>query len=101
MPTITVKRKPGGYTDRARKYKFVVDHQEVGRVGAGETASVEVAPGPHEVMMKMDLNQSPPLTVDVADGRDANLHCAPNANALTGFYYGTLGRKKYIALRQV
>jgi hypothetical protein len=101
MPRITVERKPGGYTDRVRKYKVLVDGDEIGRVGAGEATSAEVSPGTHEVVLTLDWGRSPPVTVELREGQEeAKLFCEPNANPITGLYYITLGRKKYIRLHQ-
>jgi hypothetical protein len=86
--------------DRARKYKVMVDGQEVGRVGNGESESFEVAPGHHEVHMAIDWTRSPSVELDVPPTGDAHLTCAANANPFTALWYITGGRKKYVTLEE-
>jgi hypothetical protein len=86
--------------DRARKYKVMVDGAEVGRVGNGESAAFEVAPGPHEVHMAIDWTRSPSVDLDVPATGDVHLTCAANANPFTALWYITGGRKKYVTLQE-
>jgi hypothetical protein len=96
--TISVTRQAGGYTDRARAYKVLVDGEEKATVKHGQTADVEVAPGQHELQMKVDWATSPPLRVELADGARAQFACAPNANPLTAWFYAFFKRSAYIRL---
>ncbi len=100
MSTISLARRPGGWVDRARKYKVLVDGKQVGTIGQGQRQSFDVPQGPHEVTLKIDWAQSPPLRLDLAEDEAADLFCAPKANVLTVFYFASLGRKKYIELRR-
>jgi hypothetical protein len=99
--TISVERQAGGYTDRARAYKVLVDGDEKATVKHGQTAEVEVAPGEHELQMKVDWATSPPLRVELADGDHARFACAPNANPLTAWFYAFFKRSVYIRLEPV
>jgi len=99
MANIYITRRAGGWVDRARKYKVLVDGEERAEIGAGDSKSIDVPPGSHEVSMKIDWARSETVTVDVADGKDAKLYCEPNANPLSVVYYVSFGRKKYIGLR--
>lgn len=96
--TIHVERRAGGYTDRARAYTVLVDGAESGKIKHGESVDVPVSPGTHEVQMKIDWARSPALQVEVADGEQVRLSCAPNANPLTILWYTTIGRDRYIDL---
>ncbi len=95
---IHVDRQAGGYTDRARAYKVLVDGEERGKVKHGEGVEIEVAPGDHQVQMKVDWATSQPLSVTLAEGERAEFVCAPNANPLTAIFYATFKRSNYIRL---
>ena len=97
---IEVERRAGGYTDRARAYKVLVDGNEVARVKAGETQAVDVPPGPHQVQMAIDWARSPAFDVQLAEGETARFFCHPNANAFTALFYSLFARKRYIALER-
>ncbi len=96
--TIRVEREAGGYTDRLRAYTVLVDGAEVGKVKRGESVETPVAAGAHLVQMKVDWTRSIPVKVEVADGEQARLSCAPNANPLTILWNITFGRHRYIDL---
>ncbi len=95
--TIELERTKA-WTDKLRAYKVTVDGAEVGTIKQGTTESFTVAPGAHEVQLKIDWALSPPLTVDVPAGATVALTCRPRANVLTILWYSTLGRKHYLRL---
>jgi len=97
---IAVTRREGGYVDRARAYKVLVDGTEVGRVKAGESVSVDVVPGTHQVQMAIDWARSPAFEVHLTEGGSAQFFCRPNANPLTVLWFITLARKRYVALER-
>jgi hypothetical protein len=97
MPAaIHVDRQAGGYTDRARAYKVLVDGEERGTVKQGEGVEIEVEPGSHEVQMRIDWAGSRTLEVDLTEGERAEFVCAPNANPLTAIFYAFFKRSDYI-----
>ena len=98
--TIHVERRAGGYVDRGRAYTVLVDGAESGKVKHGEGVDVAVSPGTHEVQMKIDWTRSLPISVEVADGEQVRLSCAPNANPLTVLWYISVGRSRYIDLQR-
>src|SRR4051794_10308248 len=101
MPArIEISRKAGGYTDRARAYKVMVDGAEVGSLKQGESQSVEVAPGAHEVHIAIDWARSPSVELQLAEGESASLACRPNANPFTVLWFTTFARKRYVALER-
>jgi plastocyanin len=100
VATITVERKAGVFTHSLRKYKVLVDGQEVGRVGDGETLSTDVRPGAHEVQLKLDWGPPPSVSVNVSGDEEVRLFCEPAANAFIDLYYSMFARKRYIKLRQ-
>ena len=98
MASIEVRRKPGGWVDRARKYKVLVDGEEVGRVGAGEKVIAQVAAGEHEVWLKVDWCRSKSQVATLGDGDAVAYDCRPNANPLTVLWFISFGMGNYIAL---
>ncbi len=99
MASIEIQRRDVGYVDRLRAYKVLIDDEHRGTIGRGQTLTLDVAPGRHTVMLKIDWARSQKLNVDVGDGETARLRCAPAANPLTGLWYSTIGRGRYIRLR--
>jgi len=97
---IHVDRQAGGYTDRARAYKVLVDGEKRGAVKQGEGVEIEVDPGPHRVQMKVDWAGSPTLEVNLAEGERAEFVCAPNASPLTAVFYAFFRRSDYIRLER-
>lgn len=82
-PTITVTREAGGYRDRMRAYKILIDKTVVGAIKPGESLTVPVASGSHTVQMKVDWCTSPTLTINAAAEANAVLTCAPAGSAIT------------------
>lgn len=97
---IHVDRQAGGYTDRARAYKVLVDGEERGAVKQGAGVEIEVDPGPRQVQMKVDWARSPALELDLAEGERAEFACAPNASPLTAVFYAFFRRSDYIRLER-
>jgi hypothetical protein len=75
MAKVTVQRKGGLSGDPIRKYKVLIDGQEVGKVGRGESVSAEVQPGPHEVQLKLGSGRSPVMSVEASGEEEVRLHC--------------------------
>ena len=78
----------------------MVDGEEVGTIRQGARENLEISPGRHEVMLKIDWAQSQPLQLELAQSGRVELFCKPNANPITALYWITLGRKNYIGLRR-
>jgi hypothetical protein len=69
-------------TDALRAYKVIVDGETVGKVRRAKSLSVDVAPGPHEVWMKIDWTKSAPVELELQPGEKVTLICSPNRSAL-------------------
>jgi hypothetical protein len=100
VPTVTLVRRAGGWVDRARKYKVLIDGDQVGEIAPGARERFEVLPGTHDVMLKIDWARSQPLRLELAENDEAELFCEPKANLINAPYFATFGRKKYIELRR-
>lgn len=95
---LTVRRPDGGWTDRLRSYDIVVDGVVAGRVKRGQSTTLELSPGPHEIRGELDWAGSPSVHLDVTAGQDVSLVLRANANPLLGPYWATVGRNRYLAL---
>jgi hypothetical protein len=65
IATLTVAREAGSWTSRLRPYEIVVDDVARGRVAAGKSLSLAVAPGRHRVR--------------AASGPEIEVHLGPGA----------------------
>ena len=74
---IEVLRPRGGWRDRLRRYRIQVDGAEVGRLGRGGRIVVPVAPGRHEVRVRIDWAGSRPLTADLVSREVATFEATP------------------------
>ena len=99
MAEIKVHRRSGGYQDRLRAYRVMLDGKKVGSVVHGEVLAVSTTPGHHELYVALDWCRSKRLGVDLAENDVVDLACWPNANPITAIFYGTIGRSRYIGLQ--
>jgi hypothetical protein len=72
IATLTVVRPPGSLTDRLRPYEIVVDDKPRGRVPAGKSLSLALAPGRHRVR----ANQGAEVEIHLGPGAEVRLHLA-------------------------
>lgn len=70
-----------GWIDWLRAYKIVVDGRVVGKVGNGDSAEFDVAPGRHTIQLRIDWCGSPTLEFHAAEGRRVKFM----ARSLSGF----------------
>lgn len=101
MASLEVRRAPGGVTDHLRGYEVVVDGVTIGRLHPGESDVFELAPGPHELFMKIDWARSEKVDLELAAGKTATFRCEPRANVLTALYWASIGCRRYIRLVRV
>ena len=101
MASIEVQRELGGLTDHLRSYKVVLDGEIVGHLRPGESSAFDVAPGPHELFLKIDWGRSEKVNVDLTAGQTARFCCTPRGNVFTSIYWATLGSRRSIALTQI
>lgn len=108
MAEIELKRPSGYRVDRRRAYRVLIDGRKVGKIASGESKAFDVQPGRHELQLKIDWGSSEKLQVDVGDDGQAAFVCGPRITdndvslkvGLRGMYWATLGRGRYIDLRQ-
>ena len=101
MPTLTVTRQ-SARADRDQPFRLLVDNQERGQLGDGETLRVDLPDGTHRVQLTDRAGSSPALAV--AMDHDVRLGCRSGLDLLPGrgpFFYMralTFGRNEYIKL---
>jgi hypothetical protein len=96
MGSVTIAREFFGYADRVRAYAIMIDGEKIGEVKNGETAQVQLSPGPHQIWMKIDWCSSPKLSVD--GNVDTELYCISNTSPITALYRILFDRENYIRL---
>jgi hypothetical protein len=77
VSAITLSRVGGGWRDRLRRYRVMIDGEQVASIKPGERVELPVTPGPHTISLKISWAGSPPLEVDLAPDEMATLECAP------------------------
>lgn len=97
--TVEVERAAASPTDRFRSYVVYIDAAEHGRLRHGERKRFELTPGHHRLQLKIDWARSPTIDLDLAPGETTRSQCKSRAtNALTGLYWASIGRDRYIEL---
>jgi len=84
--SIVIERAPGGYRDRMRPYKVLVDGVASGSVKQGESVTILVAPGTHTVQLKIDWCTSRAVAVEVPPSARATLRCSAGGSALMALW---------------
>jgi hypothetical protein len=65
---------------KRRALKVLIDDQDVGRLKRGESATFELAPGPHTVQVAIDWARA--MRFDISGDRDHSFLCGPGGDAL-------------------
>jgi hypothetical protein len=92
-----------GYADQLRDYRVVCDGVELGRISAGASREFTVAPGTHRLLLKIDWCTSNEVAFSIGAEQVVRFSCGSNLRGLRlllAFYYATLGRRRYLWLRQ-
>jgi hypothetical protein len=75
---IKVHRKRA-FRDSMRAYRIYIDGQKVGRVRNDATSEFEVAPGEHQVQLRIDLCRSTTVTVQVPQDGSSVVSAGPGS----------------------
>jgi hypothetical protein len=75
MTTSINLTRDSGYADRIRDYRVMLDGQEIGRIANGETKAFEIAPGTHNLKIKIDWCGSNEIQVSVNAGESVSCSC--------------------------
>ncbi len=97
MAHIILKRG-GGWRDRLRSYRILVDGHEVERLRANAAAHVEVEEGPRQVQLTIDGCGSNRTTVLASGQCPAIFSCAAGHADARAIYAGRAARTAYLRL---
>lgn len=99
---ISISRE-SGYADFRRDYRVVCDGVEVARISDGMSKELTIAPGTHRLIVKIDWCASNEVGFTIGADQVLGFSCGSNLRGLRvllAVYYATLGRKRYLWLRQ-
>ncbi len=60
--------RAGGWTDRARAYKLMIDGEECGRIKRNSSLAVDLPAGRHRITARIDWCSGNVVTVDLDEG---------------------------------
>src|SRR5262245_45996688 len=95
---LTIKR-PSQFADRARAYRIFVDGAPAGTGKAGSEISLDLPPGEHEILARIDWCRSNVLKAVVPSNGAIGAEVGSNAlklGGLSAIYYATFGYSKYL-----
>lgn len=90
--------RAGGWTDRARAYKLLIDDEECGRIKRNSSLAVDVPAGQHRVTARIDWCSGNIVTVDVEDGGLVEIDVSNPHGALRGPFVISSAPDTYLAL---
>jgi hypothetical protein len=96
---IRLRRERARWTDRLRDYKVVIDGVVAGKIGHDTDQVFDLAPGTHEVQLRIDRASSQPIEVRLGPGEQARLTCR-GRNPLAAGYWAAFGRSRYVVLER-
>lgn len=96
------------FADSLRAYSILLDGVNIGTIRDGEIKHFDIKPGMHSLMLRIDWARSQKIEFNFIEGYDAIFLCSSSVNSenvfirgLQVYYHATLGRSKYISLKQV
>jgi len=98
---VYLARKPQ-YQDKLRNYKVVLDDVQIDEIKQDQTLKLEVAPGEHTLVLKVDWTSSNKLLFNAKLGEDVYLECGNNvgANPIKMLVGLTFVRNSYLYLKR-
>ena len=100
MASLTVVRD-SGYADRMRAYKVILDGAIIGEIRNGETKDFLVAPGEHQLSLKIDWCGSKAIAFTAAEGDTPVFHAKSNLRGLkvmAALWFVLFDRRSYLLL---
>jgi hypothetical protein len=95
---IHLRRESRDWAERFRSYRILLDGVRVGSIKRGQTVSLESTAGHHTLQVAIDWGRSPVVELTLGSGEQRAMRCWSNAHPLTGLYWITLGRRRYLGL---
>lgn len=100
---INVKRE-SQYTDYMRKYKIVLDGEEIDTISKGEEKELQIFPRNHKIQLKIDWCKSNEIEFEIKRNENLNFLCGSSAKGwkfFSDFLYLTVWRNKYLYIELV
>src|SRR5712691_2742147 len=101
MAHLRVERLASGYRDWPRSYAVILDGRKVGGVRRGQVIEIDISPGSHVAMLKIDWCSSPRLTFSVSPSEVVVLACRPGGSLLSAPWHMLFARGGYVAIERV
>jgi len=95
---IVLTRKRRAWRDGARGYQVMLDGEQVAMIKRGQTLELPVAPGRHEILLKVSWCHSPVVEVDARPGEVIHMFCQPGGPAGTALFDTVANTRGYISL---
>jgi hypothetical protein len=102
MPTTITISRDSGYADRLRDYRVLIDRIEVAGIGNGETKTLEVSPGEHDLSLKIDWCRSNAVSFEISADQTVKFCCGSNLRGprlVLAIYYVLFARNEYLWLK--
>ena len=102
MASLTVVRD-SGYADRLRAYQIILDGEKVGEVRDGETKQFFLAPGKHQLSLKIDWCKSKTIDFTVTEADSLIFQAKSNlrgSRLLLALWYALFARSSYMLLER-
>ncbi len=95
---INIKREKQ-YADGMRKYKILLDGEEIDTISRGEEKEFQIFPGKHKIQLEIDWCKSNEIEFEIKSNENLNFLCGSNAKD-SGFFslfrYLTVWRNNYL-----
>ena len=100
---IEIKRE-AGWADRLRKYKVILDEEEVGSIGPRGTFEYPINPGLHTLYLQIDWCRSEKLEFESQSNEILKFKCGGKLSdtkfLFATLWYITFGKNKYLWIKQ-
>ena len=104
MPKLIIQR-PNEFINRFREYVIYIDGKNIGSIANGKIKEFDVTSGSHSLVAKIDWCSSPEINFEITDTKAKIFSVGGFTSAVPLFlsllYYLTIGRKKYLTLKEV
>ena len=100
MASLTVVRD-SGYADRMRAYKVILDGVIIGEIRNGQTKEFLVAPGDHQLSLKIDWCGSKAVAFTAAEGETPLFYAKSNLRGIrvmAALWFVLFDRMSYLLL---
>jgi hypothetical protein len=100
--TIILRCERAGYRDRLRSYQVMIDDNMVAKIKRGQTLTLPIPAGQHQIFLSLDWCRSPSVELDAQPGQVIGMSCEPAGSATEGLG-AVLGdaRESYIRLSRL